>query len=199
VNFRNTFRDCGTDISGKAVPILSTQRTRSTRATKLLNSSSPTQLKELILSPNRAPPITMILEILSSLALGYLARSLLTMEINYRRASSMGIPLVRLIIDPQNLLWMVLELHLWPYLDRLPVNLGNSVATPGEGGTLTIKQTLIYNMDQFGHWLLLLTSMSTSLMPTVFMISLIGGQTSFVQARCTVSGQFGFNPNVSNF
>lgn len=67
----------------------------------------------------------MISEILSSLALGYLAWSLLTMEINYRRASSMGIPLVRLIIDPQNLLWMVLESHLWPYLDRLPINLGN--------------------------------------------------------------------------
>jgi len=66
----------------------------------------------------------MILEILGGLALVYLAWSLVAMEINYRRASSMEIPLVRLIIDPQNLVWLVLESHLWPYLDRLPINWG---------------------------------------------------------------------------
>jgi hypothetical protein len=66
----------------------------------------------------------MILEILGGLALAYLVWSLVAMEINYRRASSIEIPLVRLIIDPQNLIWLVLESHLWPYLDRLPINWG---------------------------------------------------------------------------
>ncbi|GAB1197740.1 hypothetical protein APSETT444_007043 [Aspergillus pseudonomiae] len=47
------------------------------------------------------------------------------MEINYRRACAMGIPLVRLCIDPQNLLWVLIEPHLWPWLDRLPIHWGN--------------------------------------------------------------------------
>lgn len=67
----------------------------------------------------------MILQILVSLALGYLGWSLACMEINYRRASSMGIPLVRLIIDVNNLPWMILEPYLWPLLDRLPINWGS--------------------------------------------------------------------------
>ena len=67
----------------------------------------------------------MILQILVSVALGYLGWSLVCMEINYRRASSMGIPLVRLMIDVNNLPWMILEPYLWPLLDRLPINWGS--------------------------------------------------------------------------
>jgi hypothetical protein len=66
----------------------------------------------------------MILLVVIGLAVAYLGWSYVAMEINYRRASSMGIPLVRLIIDPQNVVWMILESHLWPYLDRLPIDLG---------------------------------------------------------------------------
>lgn len=46
------------------------------------------------------------------------------MEINYRRASTMGIPLVRLPVDPLNIAWQILESPLWRLLDCLPVNWG---------------------------------------------------------------------------
>ncbi|RAL05359.1 cytochrome P450 [Aspergillus ibericus CBS 121593] len=67
----------------------------------------------------------MILELLGLLALVYLGWSLVTMEINYRRASTMDIPLVRLYIDPQNPLWMIFDPIVWPWLDRLPINWRN--------------------------------------------------------------------------
>ncbi|RAH58946.1 cytochrome P450 monooxygenase [Aspergillus piperis CBS 112811] len=67
----------------------------------------------------------MIFEALGLLALAYLVWSLVTLEINYRRASSMGIPLVRLYIDPLNVLWMVFEPILWPWLYKLPINWRN--------------------------------------------------------------------------
>jgi hypothetical protein len=51
----------------------------------------------------------MIAEILLGLGVIYLAWSLIAMEINYRRASSMGIPLVRLPVDPMNIVWLILE------------------------------------------------------------------------------------------
>ena len=66
----------------------------------------------------------MIVEILLSLGVAYLSWSLITLEINHRRASSMGIPLVRLIIDPLNLPWIVLEPFVWSLLDRLPIDWG---------------------------------------------------------------------------
>lgn len=46
------------------------------------------------------------------------------MEINYRRASFMGIPLVRLPVDPLNIPWIILEPLLWRLLDRLPFDWG---------------------------------------------------------------------------
>ncbi|KAF2194758.1 cytochrome P450 [Zopfia rhizophila CBS 207.26] len=52
---------------------------------------------------------------------GYLAWSLVCLELNYKRASSMGIPLVRLPIDPLNILFQVFESHVWNILDRLRV------------------------------------------------------------------------------
>jgi hypothetical protein len=62
----------------------------------------------------------MIVQLLLGLGAAYLIWSLVAMEINYRRASSMGIPLVRLPIDPMNIPWVVLEPSLWRLLDRLP-------------------------------------------------------------------------------
>ncbi|TGO42526.1 hypothetical protein BHYA_0007g00250 [Botrytis hyacinthi] len=67
----------------------------------------------------------MFAEIVSGLALGYLLWSIIAMEINHRRASKMGIPLIRLPVDPMNKIWLILEPFLWRLLDQLPINFGN--------------------------------------------------------------------------
>ena len=66
----------------------------------------------------------MIAQILLGLGVVYLTWSLIAMEINYRRASSIGIPLVRLPVDPMNIAWLILEPPLWRLLDRLPFSWG---------------------------------------------------------------------------
>lgn len=66
----------------------------------------------------------MILQFLGLLALTYLIRSLVAVVLNSRRASSIGIPLVRLPIGPQNIVWMIIKPHLWLVLDHLPVDKG---------------------------------------------------------------------------
>ncbi|KAJ5274063.1 hypothetical protein N7478_009188 [Penicillium angulare] len=67
----------------------------------------------------------MILIFLGALALLYFGWSMVMMEIHYRRASAMGIPVVRLCVDAQNLAWMILEPHVWPLLEKLPFSLGS--------------------------------------------------------------------------
>lgn len=47
------------------------------------------------------------------------------MEINHRRASKMEIPLIRLPVDPLNIIWLILEPYLWRLLDQLPLNFGS--------------------------------------------------------------------------
>ncbi|KAF1949760.1 cytochrome P450 monooxygenase [Byssothecium circinans] len=59
--------------------------------------------------------------LLSVFAAAYLVWSLICLETNYRRAKSMGIPLIRLPIDPLNILFQVFESQVWGILDRLPV------------------------------------------------------------------------------
>ena len=66
----------------------------------------------------------MIFEIFLVLAVAYISWSLTTMEINHRRASSMGIPLARLPIDPLNLAWLIFERPIWALLDGLPLDWG---------------------------------------------------------------------------
>ena len=66
----------------------------------------------------------MIAQILLAAGLAYLAWSLIAMEMKYHRAKAMGIPLVRLPVDPENIIWSVLEPHLWRLLDRLPIDWG---------------------------------------------------------------------------
>ncbi|KUJ14432.1 cytochrome P450 [Mollisia scopiformis] len=66
----------------------------------------------------------MIIEIMIGLGLGYLSWSLIAMEINYRRAAAIGIPLVRLPVDPMNLVWLILEPSLWNILDKIPIDWG---------------------------------------------------------------------------
>ncbi|KAF7863256.1 hypothetical protein EAF04_007338 [Stromatinia cepivora] len=36
----------------------------------------------------------------------------------------MGIPLIRLPVDPMNMIWLILEPYLWRVLERLPINFG---------------------------------------------------------------------------
>ncbi|TGO15133.1 hypothetical protein BTUL_0044g00720 [Botrytis tulipae] len=67
----------------------------------------------------------MFAEIVSGLALGYLLWSIIAMEINHLRASKMGIPLIRLPVDPMNMIWLILEPFLWRFLDQLPINFGS--------------------------------------------------------------------------
>lgn len=62
----------------------------------------------------------MFVELFIGFLVFYLAWSLIALEINYRRASSMGIPLVRLPIDPLNILFQVFESHVWNLLERIP-------------------------------------------------------------------------------
>src|ERR1700722_19910487 len=66
----------------------------------------------------------MIAQILLGLGVVYLIWSLIAMESNYGRASSMGIPLVRLPVAPLNIAWHILEKPLWGLLDRLPFGWG---------------------------------------------------------------------------
>jgi hypothetical protein len=55
----------------------------------------------------------------------YAGWSFVSMEVNYHKARSMGIPLVRLPIDPMNVIWVVLEPQVWSFLDRLPIDFGS--------------------------------------------------------------------------
>jgi hypothetical protein len=64
------------------------------------------------------------LQVLITIFVGYLSWSLIAMELNYRRAKSMGIPLVRLPIDPLNILWSILENPTWRLLNLFPVKWG---------------------------------------------------------------------------
>ncbi len=111
------------------------------------------------------------------------------MEINYRRASTMGIPLVRLPVDPLNIAWQILESPLWRLLDCLPVNWGAFGRYSRRGWHFHDKAAshLHYGPVALpGHsWLLeIFTSMSPIL--TQFMTSLFGEGIFCVQARCIV-------------
>ena len=66
----------------------------------------------------------MFLEVTLSLILGYTLWCLAAREVNFRRASSMGIPLVRLFVDPKNIPWLVIEPFVWRILDCIPLNYG---------------------------------------------------------------------------
>jgi hypothetical protein len=66
-------------------------------------------------------PSEMIVALIVGSLLFYLSWSYIALEINYRRAASMKIPLVRLPIDPLNILFQVFESHVWKIIDQLPV------------------------------------------------------------------------------
>lgn len=65
----------------------------------------------------------MIFEVLLGAVVLYTVCSIATLQINYRRASSMGVPLIRLPVDSLNVPFTVLEPHLFRLLDFLPFQL----------------------------------------------------------------------------
>jgi hypothetical protein len=65
--------------------------------------------------------VAIMLEYVLALVGAYVAWSLVCLELNYRRTLSMGVPLIRLPIDPMNIPFQVIEPHLFRVLDFLPV------------------------------------------------------------------------------
>lgn len=65
--------------------------------------------------------LVMILSLLFGLALAYFGWSMFCLERNVSKARSMGVPVVRLPIDPVNFLWVFLQGHVWRMLDSLPI------------------------------------------------------------------------------
>ncbi|KAF2993645.1 hypothetical protein E8E14_000795 [Neopestalotiopsis sp. 37M] len=60
--------------------------------------------------------------IVRGLALAYSAWSFVCLEANVRKARALGLPVVRLPIDANNVFWILLQPHVWKILDRLPFN-----------------------------------------------------------------------------
>jgi hypothetical protein len=65
--------------------------------------------------------IIMIFKLVIAFALAYFGWSMICLERNVRKARSLGVPVVRLPIDPVNFLWIFLQAHVWRLLDRLPI------------------------------------------------------------------------------
>ncbi|KAI1821853.1 putative cytochrome P450 [Xylaria intraflava] len=53
--------------------------------------------------------------------LAYVAWTVVCLEANVRKARALGIPIVRLPIDSNNVIWILLQPHVWKILDRLPI------------------------------------------------------------------------------
>ncbi|KAF2653148.1 putative cytochrome P450 monooxygenase [Lophiostoma macrostomum CBS 122681] len=65
----------------------------------------------------------MLAELLGGVALSYSVWSIFALQQNYRRATSMGIPLIWLPVDPLNVPFQVIEPHLFRLLDLIPFQL----------------------------------------------------------------------------
>jgi hypothetical protein len=50
----------------------------------------------------------------------YMGWSFICLELNYKRASTMHVPLVRVPVDPMNILWQVFGTHVFKLLDLVP-------------------------------------------------------------------------------
>ncbi|KAI1471097.1 putative cytochrome P450 [Daldinia caldariorum] len=64
----------------------------------------------------------MIVELLLGCALAYIVWSIACLEANVRKARDFQVPIVRLPIDANNVLWILLQPHVWKILDGLPFN-----------------------------------------------------------------------------
>ncbi|KAI9675452.1 MAG: hypothetical protein M1822_008930 [Bathelium mastoideum] len=67
----------------------------------------------------------MFIEALLCLGVAWLTWSMASMEFHHRRARAIGIPLVRLPVDPTNVLWLIFEAYIWRILNLLPFSLGS--------------------------------------------------------------------------
>ncbi|KAI1386060.1 cytochrome P450 [Hypoxylon trugodes] len=62
----------------------------------------------------------MIIQFLLGSAVAYLVWSVVCLELNVRKVRAMNVPIVRLPIDSNNVLWVILHSHVWSIVDRLP-------------------------------------------------------------------------------
>ncbi|KAK7978719.1 cytochrome P450 monooxygenase [Apiospora saccharicola] len=58
---------------------------------------------------------------LVALVLSYIGWTLICLEANVRKARRLGVPVQRLPVDVHNLLWIIIQPHIWKVLDRLPI------------------------------------------------------------------------------
>lgn len=62
----------------------------------------------------------MIFLVVIGFVAGYVLWTLVSLEANVQRASSMGIDIVRVPIDGNNVPWMLVEGYIWKIVDALP-------------------------------------------------------------------------------
>ncbi|KAG8162982.1 hypothetical protein KVR01_007460 [Diaporthe batatas] len=62
----------------------------------------------------------MIVQLLLGSILTYITWSFACLEANVRKARDFGVPVIRLPIDANNVVWILLQPYLWMVLDRLP-------------------------------------------------------------------------------
>lgn len=84
----------------------------------------------------------MILVTTASIALWYAAWSVLTLERNYRRAKTMGIPLIRVLVDPLNIPWQVIEPHFWAVVDYFDISLPKTTILLRRGWHFQVKSAM---------------------------------------------------------
>ncbi|KAK8078603.1 cytochrome P450 [Apiospora saccharicola] len=58
---------------------------------------------------------------LVALVLSYIGWTLICLEANVRKARRLGVPVQRLPVDVHNLLWIIIQPHIWKVLDSLPI------------------------------------------------------------------------------
>lgn len=70
-----------------------------------------------------------MIEYLIAAVAAYIGWCMVCLELNYRRASSMRIPLIRVPVDYLNIPFQVIEPHMFNIIDLLPAPIVNSLPT----------------------------------------------------------------------
>jgi hypothetical protein len=84
--------------------------------------STPTKSSSVVFQKN-------MFEYLLAAVGAYVGWCLVCLELNYRKASSMGIPVIRLPIDFLNMPFQVIEPHIFKLIDLLPASVKRSLPT----------------------------------------------------------------------
>jgi hypothetical protein len=88
----------------------------------------------------------MFLELLASSVLLFVALfaiwSAIALEQNYRRASTMGIPLMRIPIDPLNIPWQIVEPHFFKFVDYFGIPMPRNSVLLRRGWYFRVKAEL---------------------------------------------------------